>query len=155
VKIPRIGVGGRHFSFSPDMQTLGFVLALALLAGGAGQCQPRPAAQAHKRPAAGATAPRLSDAELEKAIRARFARSKIDANHFTVKVQGGTATLEGKTDVIQHKATATRLAKSAGAPAVSNKIQVSQAARERAAANLERGRRRVQVKRGDARTEKR
>jgi hypothetical protein len=36
---------------------------------------------------------------------------------------------------------------------VNNHIQVSDAAREKAAANLEKGRRRVQIKRGDARSD--
>jgi osmotically-inducible protein OsmY len=94
----------------------------------------------------------LSDAELEKAIRARFARSKISTNRFEVHVQGGVATLEGRTDVVQHKGTATRLAKLAGAAGVVNRIQVSQAAREKAAANLEKGRRRAQLKRGEERS---
>jgi hypothetical protein len=55
--------------------------------------------------------------------------------------------------VIQHKGVATRLAKGGGAAAVANHIQISEAAREKAAGNLEAGRRRVQVKRGDARSE--
>lgn len=92
-----------------------------------------------------------SDERVEAAIRARFARSKIASNHFQVRVQGGVATLEGRTDTIQHKGTATRLAKSAGAVRVVNKIEVSQAARERAARNLSKGRRRAQVKRGEPR----
>lgn len=92
---------------------------------------------------------RLSDAELEKAIRARFAASKISTNHFTAHVQGGVAKLEGYTEIVQHKGTATRLAKSAGALAVINNIQISQAAKEKAQANLNSGRRRAQVKRSD------
>jgi len=111
--------------------------ALALLAALAAQVQPA------ARPAP------TSDAEIEKAIRARFAASKIAANHFTVRVQGGVATLEGKTDIVQHKGTATRLAKAAGAVKVVNKIEVSEKAREKAAANLAAGRRRAQVKRSD------
>lgn len=98
-----------------------------------------------QRPKAGA-----SDQQIEAAIRARFARSKIGKNNFAVEVQGGVATLEGQTDVVQHKGTATRLAKSAGAVRVVNRIRVSQAARERAAATLAKGRRRAQVKRGEA-----
>ncbi|HWQ56003.1 MAG TPA: BON domain-containing protein [Bryobacteraceae bacterium] len=93
----------------------------------------------------------VPDSQIEAAIRARFERSKISTNHFQVRVQGGIATLEGRTDVIQHKGTATRLAKSAGAMQVVNRIQVSQAARERAASNLAKGRRRAQVKRGEIR----
>jgi osmotically-inducible protein OsmY len=100
----------------------------------------------------------LSDAELEKAIRARFAASKISRHHFQVHVQGGVATLEGQTDVLQHKGTATRLAKNVGAIRVVNHIEVSEAARQKAAGNLAKGRRRAQIKRGDspaARSEKR
>jgi hypothetical protein len=68
-------------------------------------------------------------------------------------VQGGVATLEGRTDVIQHKGVATRLAKTGGAVAVNNHIQISDAARQRAVGNLEKGRRRLQVQRGEPRTE--
>lgn len=92
---------------------------------------------------------RLSDADLEKAIRARFALSKISTDKFTAHVQGGVAKLEGYTEIVQHKGTATRLAKSAGALAVVNNIQISQAAKDKAQANLESGRRRAQVKRSE------
>ncbi len=92
----------------------------------------------------------LPDPELEQAIRARFARSKISVNKFTVRVQGGTATIEGKTNVIQHKATATRLARLAGARTVRNQIEVSEQGKEAAAKNLAEGRRRAQVKRSEA-----
>jgi osmotically-inducible protein OsmY len=88
----------------------------------------------------------LPDADLERAIRARFARSKISTNGFTVRVQNGIAILEGQTGVIQHKGTATRLAKSAGAKAVQNKIQISEQARQKAAANLAKGRKHITVK---------
>jgi len=108
-------------------------------------------AVAHTRTAA--AQPAASDHQIEAAIRARFAQSKINSNHFTVHVQGGVATIEGHADVIQHKGTATRLARAAGAREVVNKIEISEAARERAEANLAKGRRRVQVKRGDKRSE--
>jgi hypothetical protein len=127
------------------------VFALAIFAAG-----PNPATQ-HQRPAgakSGAT-PRLSDAQIEAAIRAKLAKSKIGADGFTVRVQGGVATFEGRTDVVQHKGAATRMAKAAGAVAVNNRIQVSDAARKRAAANLQTGRRRVQVKRGEPRSQDR
>jgi hypothetical protein len=99
----------------------------------------------------------VPDAQLEKAIRARFAASKISTHHFQVHVQGGVATLEGETDVLQHKGTATRLAKNVGAIKVVNHIAVSQAAKDKAAKNLASGRRRAQVKRSEttARTVKR
>ena len=105
------------------------------------------------KPAGQAAKPLLSDTRLEAAIRAKFAKSKINADKFTVRVQGGVATIEGKTDVIQHKGTATRMAKTAGAVAVNNHVQISDAAKEKAAGNLEQGRRRAQVKRGDARSQ--
>ncbi|MFN7994631.1 MAG: BON domain-containing protein [Bryobacteraceae bacterium] len=116
------------------------------------------AGAAHKAATPARPAPHaISDADLERAIRAKLAASKISADHFQVHVQGGLATLEGQTDVIQHKGTATRLAKTAGAAAVVNKIAVSQAARDKAAGNLAKGRRRAQIKRGEttARSEKR
>ena len=135
--------------------------ALALLAASAGLSQTRPAVKpgpqikpqvnnVHTRGAAGKA--KLTDAQLEQAIRARLARSKISADRFEVRVQGGIATLDGRTDVVQHKGTATRLAKSAGAANVVNRIQVSQAAREKSAANLAKGRRRAQIKRGEPRS---
>ncbi|HTX39250.1 MAG TPA: BON domain-containing protein [Bryobacteraceae bacterium] len=95
-----------------------------------------------------------SDAQIEAAIKAKLAKSpKLSVEHLQVRVQGGVATFEGKTDVVQHKGTATRMAKSAGAVAVNNHIQVSEAAKEKAAGNLQTGRRRVQIKRGDPRSE--
>jgi hypothetical protein len=107
------------------------------------------------RPAPAAARPRLPDAQLEALIRAKFAKSKISADKLTVRVQGGVATIEGKTNVIQHKGTATRMAKTAGAVAVNNHVQISDEAKQKAAANLEEGRRRVQIKRGDARSDSR
>ena len=107
------------------------------------------------KPGAQAVRPALSDAQLEAAIRAKLAKSKIGADGFQVRVQGGVAHFEGRTDVVQHKGSATRLAKTAGAVAVDNRIQVSDAARKKSAANLEQGRRRAQIKRGDARSDPR
>lgn len=101
---------------------------------------------ADPRPAVKAAAPRPSDAQIEATIRAKFAKSKISVNRFTVRVQGGVATLEGKTDVIQHKGTATRLAKTGGAVAVHNLIHISEGARAKASTNF----RKVQVQRGEA-----
>ena len=95
---------------------------------------------------------KLSDAQLEQVIRAKFAKSK-SANQFTVRVQGGVADIEGKTDVIQHKGAATHMAKTAGAVAVNNRVQISDAAKQKAAGNLETGRRRAQIKRGDTRSQ--
>ena len=55
------------------------------------------------------------DKQVEAAIRAKLAKSKIGKDGFKLRVQGGVATWEGSTDVIQHKGAATRMAKSAGA----------------------------------------
>ncbi|HUB32587.1 MAG TPA: BON domain-containing protein [Bryobacteraceae bacterium] len=127
-----------------------FALALALPAG-LGAADQRPA-QTHQRQIVPNAAPRLTDAQLEALIRAKFAKSKINADKFKVSVQGGIATIEGRTDVMQHKGVATRLAKTAGALAVNNHVQLSDAARQKAADNLEQGRRRAQVKRGEPRS---
>src|SRR5438270_88661 len=112
----------------------------------------RNAAPTHSRPAATAARAAASDAEIERTIRAKFAKSKISADKFTVKVQGGVATIEGRSDVVQHKGTATRLARTGGATKVVNKIQLSQAAKDKASRNLEKGLRRAQVKRGEPRS---
>jgi hypothetical protein len=68
---------------------------------------------------------------------------------FSIRVQGGIAYWSGSTNVVQHKGSAIRMAKSAGAKAVENHITVSDAAKQSAAANLEQGRRRAQVKRSE------
>lgn len=120
-------------------------------AGTAPAAKPAPAVRSRS-----AAAPRLTDAQIESAIRAKLAKSpKLGPEKFQVHVQGGVATFEGKTDVMQHKGTATRMAKSAGAVAVVNHIQISAAAREKAAANLEKGRRRAQIQRGEPRSDAR
>ena len=100
--------------------------------------------------AAAANRPRLSDAQIDATIRMKLAKSKIGADHFKFHVQNGVVTIEGKTDVVQHKGAATRMARTSGALAVVNQIQISEAAKEKARANLESGRRRAQIKRGEA-----
>jgi hypothetical protein len=64
------------------------------------------------------------------------------------------ATIEGRTDVIQHKGTATRLAKSMGAVRVVNRVEISPEARAKASVSLAKGRRRAQLKRGAKRSER-
>ena len=123
------------------------VLLPALTNGATGQT-----AAAAARPAAASTTrapgkPQLGDKQIEAAIRAKFAKSKINAEHFTVSVQGGVAIVDGRTDVIQHKGVATRMCKTAGAIAVNNRVQVSESARRKAAGSLENARRRAEVKR--------
>jgi len=126
------------------MRLILFVLTAVLSFAAASPSKPAPAKQ---KPAA--SAPRINDAEIERAIRARFAESKISTDKFSAKVQGGIATITGHTDVIQHKGVATRLAKSSGALAVINNIEISQAAKDKAAKNMESGRRRAQLKRSE------
>ncbi len=87
---------------------------------------------------------------MEAAIRAKLAKSKIGKDGFTVRVQGGAVYWEGSTSVVQHKGAATRMAKTAGAKRVVNNIKVSDAAKQAASANLDQGRRRVQIKRSEA-----
>jgi osmotically-inducible protein OsmY len=94
------------------------------------------------------------DKQIEATIRAKLAKSKIGKDGFKVRVQGGIAYWEGSTEVVQHKGSATRMAKTAGAKSVINNIKISDAAKEKAADNLDQGRRRAQVKRSDPRTEK-
>jgi hypothetical protein len=86
------------------------------------------------KPVSGVT--KLPDAQIERNIKAKFAKSKINADHFTVSVQSGIAVIEGRTGVIQHKGVATRLAKTGGAQAVQNHIQISEEAKAKAAAKL-------------------
>ena len=62
-----------------------------------------------------------------------WSSSKIAANGFSVRVHDGEVVLEGTTDVIQHKGTATRLAKLAGARRVDNRIKITEEARQKAA----------------------
>ena len=125
-----------------------FCIASAALIG-----QAKTTAPAKKAPApAGTTA--QEDKQIEATIRAKLAKSKIGKDGFKVRVQGGIAYWEGTTDVVQHKGSATRMAKTAGAKSVVNNIKVSDAGKEKAAENLDEGRRRAQVKRSDPRTDK-
>lgn len=109
------------------------VSALALVVAFAGLGQAAAVGVPPARPAVSASAP---DSIVEHRIQAKFAKSKINAEHFTVSVKGGVATIEGKTNVIQHKGVATRLAKTGGAIAVKNNIRISDEARAKAAARL-------------------
>ena len=137
-----------------------FVVFAALAGTCFGQQAARPVAPVKKAVATSHPVPAHSaqtDAQIEKAIRARFADSKINEDKFEVHVQGGRATITGNTNVLQHKGTATRLAHAMGATDVINNIEPSDAAREKAAANLTKGRRRAQIKRSEtvARSESR
>ncbi|MGD1092601.1 MAG: BON domain-containing protein [Bryobacteraceae bacterium] len=108
--------------------------------------------QVKAKPAAPQNTSAQEDKAIEAAIQAKLDKSKIGKDGFKVRVQGGVATWEGATDVIQHKGAATRMAKTAGAKKVVNNIKIGDAAKQKANDNLEDGRRRVQVKRSDPRT---
>ena len=123
------------------------VLAIFLALTAAAQTAPK-----KTPPAQGTTA--QEDKAIEAAIRAKLEKSKIGKDGFKVRVQGGVATWEGSTSVVQHKGAATRMAKTAGAKAVVNNIKISDDAKQKAAENLESGRRRAQIKRSDPRQEK-
>ena len=89
------------------------------------------AAPPRAKPAVG-----VSDSSIEQNIRGRFAKSKIAEDKFTVRVQGGVAIVEGRTNVIQRKGVATRLAKAGGARSVDNRIRIADDARTKAAEKL-------------------
>jgi hypothetical protein len=80
----------------------------------------------------------LSDSQIDASIRTKLAKSKIGRDGFQFKVQRGVVTWEGTTDVMQHKGSATRMAKSAGAVQVINNIQVTGTGKAKASANLKR-----------------
>jgi len=124
---------------------LALLLAALVLSSLEAQTQAKSQTPAHTA----SNKPVLSDLELEKAIQERFARSKSGADKFTVRVQGGVATIEGHTDVVQRKAAATRMAKAAGAKKVINKIEVNPESSAAASKNLAQGRRRAQVRRSE------
>ena len=71
-----------------------------------------------------------TDAQIESAIRTKLAKSKIGKDGFRFHVQRGVVTWEGSTDVMQHKGSATRMAKAAGAAQVVNNIRVNGAGKD-------------------------
>jgi hypothetical protein len=125
------------------------LILLAALVLSSALAQTKSQTKAKAPPPQGTTAPQ--DVQLEAAIRARLAKSVIGKDGLTVRVQGGVAYWDGTTNVVQHKGAATRMAKSAGAKKVVNNIKVGDEAKQKAAGNLDEGRRRAQVKRSDPR----
>lgn len=125
------------------------VMALAI---GGPLANDEKAAARPKQPAAQGTSAQ-QDKAIEAAIQTKLAKSKIGKDGFKVRVQGGVATWEGSTEVMQHKGAATRMAKTAGARIVVNNIKIGDAAKQSAVDNLDQGRRRVQIKRSDSRTQ--
>jgi osmotically-inducible protein OsmY len=67
----------------------------------------------------------VNDAQLEAAIHAKLAKSKIGKDGFRFHVQRGVVTWEGTTAVPQHKGAATRMARTSGAVQVVNNIKVT------------------------------
>jgi hypothetical protein len=81
-----------------------------------------------------------ADAQIERAIKNKLIKSKMNSDHFTVSVLKGVATIEGSTNVMQRKGAMTRMAKSCGATSVQNNIRISDAAKNKALAALAKGR---------------
>lgn len=79
-----------------------------------------------------------SDAQIEATIRTKLAKSKIGKDGFRFRVQRGVVTWDGSTNVMQHKGSATRMARAAGAVQVINNIQVSASAKAQATSSLKR-----------------
>ncbi len=109
------------------------VPALVLIAGLLGSTQALPAAKtgAHK-----IVDSHLSDAQMEAVIHAKLAKSKMANEGWTFHVHNKTVTWEGKTNIIQHKGAATRMAHTAGATQVVNNIKIGEEARKKAAAKF-------------------
>ena len=78
----------------------------------------------------------LTDSQIEAVLHTKLAKSKMAHEGWTVHVHNHVATWEGKTNVIQHKGAATRMAHTAGATQVVNNIKVSEEARLKAAEHL-------------------
>jgi hypothetical protein len=89
---------------------------------------------------------RLSDSEIESAIKVKLAKSKIGKDGITVKVKNGIATWQGTTSVMQHKGAATRMAKTAGAIQVVNNIKITDAGKLKAAGDMAGTPRKAEVK---------
>jgi len=84
-----------------------------------------------------AARPQQTDAQIESTIKAKLAKSKIGADGFKARVQGGIVYWEGTTNVIQHKGAATRMAKTSGARAVVNNIKIGESGQRGAERNTE------------------
>jgi hypothetical protein len=102
-------------------QTMPRILFLLLLPFFAGM--PMRSADVKTAPAA-VSRPAVGDAQLDAAIRAKLAKSKIGKDGFHFSVKHGVVTWEGNTSIGQHKGAATRMARSSGATQVVNNIRV-------------------------------
>jgi hypothetical protein len=72
-----------------------------------------------------AAEPARSDGQIEAQLRTKLAKSLIGRDGFTFRVKDGVVYWEGSTTIPQHKGSATRMAKSAGARRVVNQIRVA------------------------------
>jgi len=114
-----------------------YLVAMVGLSQPAAGGSPASAAKQSKAP----TEPRTpADAQIERTLKNKLTKSKMNSDHFTVSVVKGVATIEGSTNVMQHKGAMTRMAKSSGATSVRNNIRISDAAKSKAAASLAKGR---------------
>ena len=116
----------RHFS--------SLLLALACVTGMLSL--PAYAGGGSPRAATAQRAANLTDSQIETTIRTRLAKSKIGKDGFHFHVQHGVVTWEGTTNVMQHKGSATRMARAAGAVEVVNKIQINGDAKAKAMSSL-------------------
>jgi osmotically-inducible protein OsmY len=89
---------------------------------------------------------KFSDSEIEATIKAKLLKSKIGKDGFQIHVKDGVATWTGTTSVMQHKGSATRMAKTAGAIRVVNNIKISEHDATKATGNLTGEPRRAEVK---------
>lgn len=114
----------------PGLSVLVIVGSILLAGGNLAQGRPPTIASASKPKQ---TSPLPDDSTLAEAVRRAIGRSKIRIDGLRVRAERGVVILEGRADVVQHKAVATRLAKRAGARWVDNRIQLTEAARQRLA----------------------
>src|SRR5690348_8922498 len=119
------------YSLSDARNAILFIALMALALAGA-PARANAAGKSTRKP--------TSDREIEQTIQQKLAKSKLAADHFSVSVSGGVATIGGATDVPQHKGVMTRMAKAAGAVAVRNNIRVSAAGKAKTTAALAKAR---------------
>jgi hypothetical protein len=100
-------------------------------------CMPASAATSSRSTTTNRVAPR-TDSQIDATIRTKLAKSKIGKDGFHFHVQHGVVTWEGTTNVVQHKGSATRMARAAGATQVVNNIQISDSAKAKSAGYLKR-----------------
>jgi hypothetical protein len=128
---------GSSAIFNLDRMKLRIFSALVFLVASAGWNQAFPAAKSGKTQIQNQ---HLTDSQMEGVLHTKLAKSKMANEGWTVHVHNHVVTWEGKTNVIQHKGAATRMAHTAGATEVVNNIKISEAARLKAAERLAKNR---------------